>query len=108
MEILSLLYQPYIISILIAIIITVIIYFTNKNNSNEEEDEKNQKESNKLSQKLIYVFIISYLLSTAFLYAVNYLRKNNVLQKGGEKKIIDPLDSLTMISDDVEVGLLES
>jgi len=107
MEILSLLYQPYIISILIAIIITVITYFTTKNNS-AEEDEKNEKESNKSSQKLIYVFIISYLLSTAFLYAVNYLRKNNVLQKGGEKKVIDPLDSLTMISDDVEVGLLES
>ena len=107
MEILSLLYQPYIISILIAIIITVITYFTTKNNS-AEEDGKNEKESNKSSQKLIYVFIISYLLSTAFLYAVNYLRKNNVLQKGGEKKVIDPLDSLTMISDDVEVGLLES
>lgn len=107
MEILSLLYQPYIISILIAIIITVITYFTSKNNANEK-DEKNEKESSKSLQKLIYVFIISYLLSTAFLYAVNYLRKNNVLQKGGEKKVIDPLDSLTMISDDVEVGLLES
>lgn len=107
MEILSLLYQPYIISILIAIIITVITYFTSKNNS-VEDDEKNEKESSKSSQKLIYVFIISYVLSTAFLYAVNYLRKNNVLQKGGEKKLIDPLDSLTMISDDVEVGLLES
>jgi putative flippase GtrA len=107
MEILSLLYQPYIISILIAIIITVITYFTSKNNS-VEDDEKNEKESSKSSQKLFYVFIISYVLSTAFLYAVNYLRKNNVLQKGGEKKVIDPLDSLTMISDDVEVGLLES
>jgi heme/copper-type cytochrome/quinol oxidase subunit 2 len=103
MNLQNILYQPYVISILIALIITLITYFIIKNNKEENDDDK---EKNKNLKTLLYTFIISYILSILVIYSYNYFSKNNIFQKGGEKQV-DPLDSLTMISDDVEIGLLE-
>jgi len=108
MNILTVLYQPYVISILIAFIISLIAYFIIKNNNitNDSDKDPNSKEKNKTLKILLYTFIISYILSVCVIYGFSYIRKNNFFQKGGEKPV-DPLDSLTMISDDVEIGLLE-
>jgi hypothetical protein len=102
MSVLNILFEPYVISIIIALIITVISYFIIK------EDNKNALEGEEinLSKNLLIIFIVSFILIMAISYGIIYMNKNNFFQKGGmEPNEIS--DKLTIVADDVEFGILE-
>ena len=92
-------YEPYVIIIFISLIITIITYFIIKNNKNTNKE----KETN-VPLVLLYTFIISFLLLICGKYALNYMNKNNFFQKGG---IVDISERLTIIADDVDIGLID-
>ena len=99
MNLINILYEPYVIIIFISLIITAIAYFVirdNKNNSDEKE--------NNIPLTLLYTFIISFLLLIGGKYAINYMNKKNFFQKGG---IVNISDKLTFVDDDVEVGIID-
>jgi len=99
MNLINILYEPYVIIIFISLIITVITYFIIKDNKNNNEE----KEPN-VPLTLLYIFIISFLLLIGGKYALNYMNKKNFFQKGG---LIDTVDRLTIIAEDVDVGLID-
>ena len=102
MSVLNILFEPYIISIIIALVITVISYFIIK------EDNKNAIEGEEisLSKNLLIIFIISFILIMMISYGIIYMNKNNFFQKGG-MEANEISDKLTMVADDVEFGILE-
>lgn len=99
MELINILYEPYVIMIFISIIITGIAYFIINNNKSDYEDE----EPINYSKPLFLTFIISYLLLVILHFVVGYLNKNNFFQKGGK---IDIKEHLTIVADDVDVGFI--
>ena len=99
MNLINILYEPYVIIIFISLIITIITYFIIKKNKNNTEE----KETN-VPLTLLYTFIISFLLLIGGKYALNYMNKKNFFQKGG---MIDISDRLTIIADDVDIGLID-
>ena len=99
MNLVNILYEPYVIIIFISLIITAISYFIIKDKKNNSEE----KEIN-IPLTLFYVFIASFLLLIIGKYVLNYMNKNNFFQKGG---ITDASDRLTIIDDDVDIGLID-
>jgi len=98
MNLINILYEPYVIIIFISLIITVIAYFIIKNKKNNEEKETN------VPLTLLYTFIISFLLLIGGKYVLNYMNKKNFFQKGG---MMDISDRLTIVADDVDIGLID-
>jgi heme/copper-type cytochrome/quinol oxidase subunit 2 len=97
------LYEPYIISIIVAIIITIISYFiVQYDNKNKEEPEGVQS----IAKKLLLVFVISFVITMAISYGIKYVNKTSFFQKGGADKI-NMSDRLTIVADDVDFGILE-
>lgn len=106
MDLISILYEPYVIMIFIALIITGISYFIISNNSNktDEEDENSQNNQGNNSKTLFLTFVISYLLLIGLHFIVGYMNNNNFFQKGGK---IDVKEHLTIVADDIDVGFIE-
>ena len=106
MELVKILYQPYVIVIFLSLLITLITYFIFRNkNINNTEEEKNSG-SNQLPKILLYTFIISFILLFGFNYLLKYMNENKFFQKkGGVIKNIT--DNLTIVADDVDYGILE-
>lgn len=102
MELLKILYQPYVICIYIAIIITIITYFIiSKDNKNSKE--KDTKDKNKNNTKiLLYTFIGSFLIAMILKYILDYVNSQHFFQKD----VKDISSNLTIVADDVEIGLL--
>ena len=98
----KILYEPYVIIIFISLIITGISYFILKNNKKSEEED-NEKKTN-IPLTLLLIFIISLVLLIAGKFLLDYMNKNNFFQKGG---VVNPSEKLTIIDDDVEVGLID-
>ncbi len=106
MNILDLLFEPYVIIILISIFITVITYFVVKNDNTENNDDNDDETSNKttdVSKTLLYTFIGSLVILTLSKFAFVYMNNNNYFQKGGS----DINEKLTIVADDVDIGLYE-
>ena len=99
MNLINILYEPYVIIIFISLIITIIAYFIIKNNKNNTEEKKFN-----VPLTLLYTFIISFLLLICGKYGLNYMNKKNFFQKGG---IEDISERLTIIADDVDIGLID-
>jgi heme/copper-type cytochrome/quinol oxidase subunit 2 len=99
MNLINIIYEPYFIIILISLIITIISYFILKKNKNNNEEDKTN-----IPLTLFYIFIISFILLIGGKYAVDYMNKNNYFQKGG---LVNTSDKLTIIDDDIDVGLYE-
>jgi uncharacterized membrane protein len=105
MDLVKILYQPYVIVIFLSLLITLITYFIFRNkNINNIDDEKNNG-SNDISKVLLYTFIISFLILFGLNYLLKYMNDNKFFQKGGVIKNI--ADNLTIVADDVDYGILE-
>lgn len=100
MNILNLLYEPYVIIIILSILITIIAYFIINNDNNNKEFEEDKID---VSKSLLYTFISSLIILTGFKFGISYMNKNNFFQKGGS----DITDKLTIVADDVDIGLIE-
>ena len=101
MDLLKLLYEPYVIIIFISLIITLIAYFIIVNNKKNEEDEETKTD---IPKTLLYTFIISLILLVLLKFIVSYMNTNNFFQKGGT---VDPIDVLTVVADDVDYDIIE-
>lgn len=99
MNILDLLFEPYVIIILLSIFITTISYFVVSNdNSNKDDDE----DKTDLGKSLLYTFIGSLVILTILRFLFSYFKDKQFFQKGG-----DINDRITIIDDDVDIGLYE-
>jgi hypothetical protein len=99
MKILDLLFEPYVIIILLSVFITTIAYFViNNDNSDKEDDEKTE-----MGKSLLYTFIGSLVILTSLRFLFSYMNQKNFFQKGG-----DINDRLTIVADDVDVGLYDA
>jgi len=103
MSFLTIIYEPYVISIIIALIITAISFFIIR------EDNKNASDGEEinLSKNLLITFIVSFILIMIFSYGIIYMNKNNFFQKGGMMEPDEISQKLTMVADDVDYGILE-
>jgi heme/copper-type cytochrome/quinol oxidase subunit 2 len=99
MDLINILYEPYVIMIFISLIITGITYFTVCKSKTEEEEEAPNN-----SRTLFFTFVISYLVLIGIHFLIGYMDKNNYFQKGGN---IDVKEHLTIVADDVDVGFIE-
>jgi uncharacterized membrane protein YwzB len=100
MNLVNILYEPYVIMIFISLIITVITYFIIK----DDKKDDNIKKENNIPFTLLYTFIISYILLIIIKYLLNYMNKQKFFEKGGS---IDTTDKLTFIDDDIDIGLID-
>jgi len=99
MNILDLLFEPYVIIILLSIFITVIAYFVIQSDNSKKEDDEDKIDTGK---SLLYTFIGSLIILTLLKFAISYMNNKNFFQKGGELN-----DRLTIVADDVDIGILE-
>ena len=101
MNLINIIYEPYFIIISISIIITIIAYFIIRNNKPDEEESKNST-----AQILLYTFFTSFILLIIINYGLEYMNKNNFFQKGGVNKD-EIVNSLTIVADDIDCGLID-
>lgn len=100
MNLINILYEPYVIIIFLSIIITVIAYFIIKRNENNEKTENPDKNNSII---LLYTFIITLVILILSKFGITYMNDNNFLQKGG----VDISDRLTIVADDIDFNLIE-
>ena len=100
MNLLDILFEPYVIILFISIIITIIAYFVIDSDNKDKDDE----DKINASKSLLYTFLGSFITLIIFKFVVSYLNKNQVFQKGG----MDIHDKLTIISDDIDIGILDN
>ena len=105
MNLTSILFEPYVIIIILALVITLIAYFVIQNDNKDKEDE----EKINVGTSLLYTFLGSFLIMMAGKLGFNYMNKNNMFQKGGAviNNSGDISDKLTIVADDVDFGLFE-
>jgi uncharacterized membrane protein len=97
MNLVNILYEPYVIIIFLSLIITVIAYFILKKNENPDNPDKNN------SIILLYTFIITLVILILSKFGITYMNNNNFLQKGG----VDISERLTIVADDIDFNLIE-
>jgi hypothetical protein len=100
MNLINILYEPYVIIIFISLVITGIAYYILINNKSKDEDT----DHNNIPKNLLYTFLISFVLLIILKFGLEYMNKNNFFQKGGE---ITSSDRLTLMADDVDCDMLE-
>jgi uncharacterized membrane protein len=100
MNLINIIYEPYVIIIFISIILTIISYFIVQNdNKNKPEEQKTN-----LGKALFLTFIISFIIMMVLKYSMNYMNKNKIFQKEGG----NINEKLTIVADDVDFGILEN
>ena len=108
MDLTELLYQPYIISIIIALIFTFIVYLILKRN-NDKKNEKSQQQS--YAKTLTITFFCSFIGFLGLIYGMKHLSntKTDIMSGGGNNiSVSDLSDKLNMFGGDVDFGLLDS
>ena len=108
MDLTELLYQPYIISIIIALIFTFIVYLILKRN-NDKKNEKSQQQS--YAKTLTITFFCSFIAFLGLIYGMKHLSntKIDIMSGGGNNiSVSDLSDKLNMFGGDVDFGLLDS
>ena len=101
MNLIKILYEPYVIIIFLSLLITLITYFIIRNKNNEDDGEKIS-----VPKTLLYTFVISFLVIMILKYAIKYMNDKNFFQKGGVN-IRNVVDNLTIVADDVDYGIFE-
>jgi uncharacterized membrane protein YdjX (TVP38/TMEM64 family) len=99
MDLVKILYEPYVIIIILSIIITTIAYFIIKNQLSEDELHKTN-----IPLTLLYTFVISFILLMIIKYLITYMNNKKYFQKAGG---VSMSDRLTIVADDVDCGLLD-
>jgi Na+/H+ antiporter NhaC len=115
MNLVSILYEPNFIIIVISLIISVISYFIFKDTKDKSKNDKESKIST--GKKVLYTFLITFVLLLVIYHSFQYLNKNNYFKttqtiSGGSLSITEQVkdkivENLTIIADDVDCGLLE-
>lgn len=100
MNLLNILYEPYVIIIFLSILITLITYFIVRNNKTNEENT-----TQNTSKILLYTFIISFIILMLLKIGIQYMNTNKFFQKAGG---IETSDRLTIIGDDIDCGILDN
>lgn len=105
MNLSTILFEPYVIIIILALVITLIAYFVIQNDNKDKDDE----DKINVGISLLYTFLGSFLIMMAGKLGFNYMNKNNMFQKGGLpiNSGNEVSDRLTIIADDVDYGLYE-
>ena len=101
MNLLNIIYEPYVIILFIALVITIFAYFIIRNNSNEDEEESNKINIPKI---LLITFLVSLLLLNICKYGIEYMNTKKFFQKGG----VDVVEHLTIVADDLDYNIMES
>jgi predicted PurR-regulated permease PerM len=111
MNLTDILYQPYIISIIIALIFTFIVYLILKRN-NDKKNEKLQQQS--YAKTLTITFFCSFIGFLGLIYGMKHLSntKTEIMSGGGSStssiSIADLSEKLNMAGGDVDFGLLDN
>jgi Na+/H+ antiporter NhaC len=111
MDLTDILYQPYIISIIIALIFTFIVYLILKRN-NDKKNEKSQQQS--YAKTLTITFFCSFIAFLGLIYGMKHLSntKTEIMSGGGSSSssisIADLSEKLNMAGGDVDFGLLDN
>ena len=109
MDLTELLYQPYIISIIIALIFTFIVYLFLKKN-NDKKTEKSQPQS--YAKTLTITFFCSFIAFLGLIYGMKHLSNAKTVEmSGGSSNCIsvsDFSDKLNIADNDVDFSLLDN
>lgn len=100
MNLINILYEPYVIIIFLSLIITGIAYFIIKKNEKTGKTENPDKNNSII---LLYTFIITLVILILSKFGITYMNDNNFFQKGG----VDISDRLTIVADDIDFNLIE-
>lgn len=103
MNLIEIVYQPYVIIIIMSLIITLITYFIVRNTDKSNDDEEDNEEKTNVPKTLLITFIASLIILVALKYLISYMNSKNFFQKGG----VDMSERLTIVADDVDVDLIE-
>ncbi len=101
MNLINIIYEPYVIIIILALVITIFAYFIIKNNSSENDEETNKRNIPKI---LLITFLVSFILLYIGKYAIEYMNNKNFFQKGG----VDVKEHLTIVADDLDYNIMEN
>ena len=108
MNLINILYEPYVIIIFSSLFITLIAYFIIINQKNKEKNKNNKNNKNNqtnVSKTLLYTFTISFIVLTLLKFIISYINTNKLfVQKAGN---INPVDNLTIIADDVDFNIID-
>jgi heme/copper-type cytochrome/quinol oxidase subunit 2 len=104
MNLMNILFEPYILIILISIVITIIMYFIIQSDAKNKEKDKTLKNNN--ATILLYTFISSLIILVVGKFSINYIENNYSIQKGGGENTIDEdLQNITIVDDDIDVDI---
>jgi len=120
---LKILYEPYILCLLLAIIICIFYYFYEKNNYEKSVKLSKKKgeeiEENNILPKTVISLLASYMLMLMGFYCYKYFNVDTIISQSGgvdvlknkneinEAKRDKIMERLTIIDDDIDVGILE-
>ena len=112
MNLTDILYQPYIISIIIALIFTFIVYLILKRNNNRK-NEKLQQQS--YAKTLTITFFCSFISFLGLIYGMKHLSNTKTIEMSGgggngcnSISVSDLSDKLNIADNDVDFGLLDN
>ena len=111
MDLTELLYQPYIISIIIALIFTFIVYLFLKKN-NDKKTEKSQQQS--YAKTLTISFFCSFIAFLGIIYGMKHLSNRKTVEMSGSGNgsntisVSDLSDKLNIADNDVDFSLLDN
>ena len=116
MELIDILYEPYVIAIISALILTFIAYLFLKENS--KKNKKDNETPQSFSKKLLITFIVSLLVFLGIIYGMKYLSNNNVNTMSGYGgghsgggntiSISDLSEKLNIADNDIDFGMMEA
>ena len=108
MDLTDILYQPYIISIIIALIFTFIVYLILKRNNT---DKKNDKSQQSYAKTLTITFFCSFVAFLGLIYGMRHLSNTKTIEMtggSGSISVADLSEKLNMTGGDVDFGLLDN
>jgi hypothetical protein len=120
---LKIIYEPYILCLLLAVIICIFYYFYEKNNYEKSVKLSKKKgeeiEENNILPKTVISLLASYMLMLMGFYCYKYFNMDTIISQSGgvdvlknkneinEAKRDKIMERLTIIDDDIDVGILE-
>jgi hypothetical protein len=111
MNLTEILYQPYIISIIIALIFTFIVYLFLKKN-NDKKTDKSQQQS--YAKTLTISFFCSFIAFLGIIYGMKHLSNTKTMEMSGVGNgsttisVSDLSDKLNIADNDVDFSLLDN